>query len=307
MVMQMHRETIRLPAGQSFRLIHWSESVSAVRSHLANGGEEVLEGEGSHWHYHPEMELTLFTKGEGCRFVGDHIGGFEAGELVLLGGMLPHYWHAGGETAGLCLQWHFPEHHPLWQLPECQPLAGLFQRAARGLRLTGATRDSVAGSMEILSLTNGLARLGKLLELLAGLASAPPDGSAPLASRSFVAPGDTIYHDAMSRILRHLIARFRNEIHLDEVLEISRMSRATFARQFKLHTGRTMSEFLTELRLQAACRCLLESRQPVTEVAFDCGFSHVSFFNRAFRGNYGCSPSAYRKRQMQGAAELTSK
>ena len=305
MVMNMHRETIKLPAGQSFRTIRWSHSVSAVESQLADGRSQVLEGEGSHWHYHPEMELTLFTKGRGNRFVGDHIGGFEAGDLVLLGGMLPHYWHTSGETSGLCLQWHFPEYHPLWNLPECKPLAGLFQRAARGLRLKGSTRDLVAQSMESLSHTNGLVRLGRLLELLAEIAGAPPDGAEALASHSFMAPGDTNYQDSMSRTLRQLVARFRDEIHLDEVLKIACMSRPTFARQFKRHTGRSLSDFLTELRLQAACRELLDTSKTVTGIALDCGFSHVSFFNRAFRRNHGCSPSAYRKQQGQVAADST--
>lgn len=303
MVMQMQRETIKLPPGQSFRLIHWAESVSAVHSQLADGGEEVLEGEGSHWHYHQEMELTLFTKGRGNRFVGDHIGGFEAGDLVLLGGMLPHYWHASGETSGLCLQWHFPEHHPLWNLPECKVLAGLFKRATRGLRLKGAVRDRVAETMEGLSHTNRLVRLGRLLELLAELAGAPPDDVETLASHSFTSPGDTSYQDSLSRALRHLVARFRSEVHLDEVLKIARMSRPTFSRQFKRHTGRNLSEFLTELRLQAACRDLLDTSKTVTEIALDCGFSHLSFFNRAFRRNHGCSPSAYRRRQAQVAAD----
>ena len=293
----MHRETIELPAGQSFRMIRWSDSVSAVQSQLADGRWQAIAGEGSHWHYHPEMELTLFTEGRGSRFVGDHIGTFDAGDLVLMGGMLPHHWHVNGRSTGLCLQWHFPEHHSLWDLPECRVLAGLFQRAASGLHLVGTTREAVAERMAGLAQTDGLVRFGRLLELLAELAEAPPAETVALASPSFVLPADSTYQESMSRVLRHLVSHFRHGLPLDEVLGIARMSRPTFARQFKRHTGRSMSEFLIELRLQAACRELSDTSRSVIEIALDCGFSHVSFFNRVFRRTLGCSPSEYRTRR----------
>jgi AraC-like DNA-binding protein len=292
----MRRETIELPAGQSFRMIRWTRSVGAVESHLADGRWQALEGEGGHWHYHPEMELTLFTAGRGSRFVGDHIGRFEAGDLVLMGGMLPHHWHVNGPSAGLCLQWHFPEHHSLWDLPECRVLSGLFQRAARGLQLTGATRDQVAAGLAGLAQADGLIRFGRLLEMLAKLAVAPDNEAAPLASRSFVLPVDVTYQESLSRVLRHLVGNFRNEIQLEEVLAIARMSRPTFARQFKRHAGRSLTDFLIELRLQAACHELANSARSVLEIALDSGFSHVSFFNRVFRRTLGCSPSEYRAR-----------
>ena len=194
----------------------------------------------------------------------------------------------------MCLQWHFPQHHALWDLPESQALVPLFQRTRRGLHLSGATRERVAAHMEGLARTGGLARFGLLLELLAQLAEAPAGEAAALASGSFVPPADTIYQDSMCRVLRHLIGNFRDEIRLEAVLGIARMSRPTFARQFKRHTGRSLSDFLIELRLQAACHDLGESSHNILEISLACGFSHVSFFNRVFRRTMGCSPSEYR-------------
>ena len=44
------------------------------------------------WHFHPEFELHQIVETKGRYFVGDFIGEFEPGNLVLTGPNLPHNW-----------------------------------------------------------------------------------------------------------------------------------------------------------------------------------------------------------------------
>ena len=44
------------------------------------------------WHYHPEFELTMTLNSVGQRYIGDHIGSYDQGDLILLGPNLPHTW-----------------------------------------------------------------------------------------------------------------------------------------------------------------------------------------------------------------------
>ena len=44
------------------------------------------------WHYHAEVELIHFEQGRGTQFVGDNMKRFNAGDVVLVGANLPHYW-----------------------------------------------------------------------------------------------------------------------------------------------------------------------------------------------------------------------
>lgn len=69
-------------------------------------------------------------------------------------------------------------------------------------------------------------------------------------------------------------------------------SERSFQRRFKQATGRTFKEYLTEFRLEHACRQLLSGHK-VSEVAFDCGFNDPSYFSQRFRTYFGVSPTQF--------------
>lgn len=300
--MRAQRERIHLTEGQSFRVLRWTRTLRRVENVLSEGRVEWLVGEGAHWHYHMEMELTLFTAGEGTRFVGDHIGPFGAGDLVLLGSRLPHYWHTRGSSAGVSVQWHFPPQHAVWAFPETRGWEALFQRAARGLRLCGASAAAVAVALRALPEASPAGRLAGLLSILAQLEAVPAHDVQILSRRSFALPAAAPHQRAMREAVRHLVGHFREEVRLEDVLALTGLSRPTFARQFKQHTGRSFSEFLNHLRLQAACHELAHSTRSVSEIALACGFTQISFFNRLFRRELGCSPSAFRQHLAAGGS-----
>jgi AraC-like DNA-binding protein len=61
--------------------------------------------------------------------------------------------------------------------------------------------------------------------------------------------------------------------------------------------GTTFTDFVLAERLSRAHRMLIERRfaeRAISTIAFDCGFQHLSYFNRAFRTRFGASPSDMR-------------
>ncbi len=295
--MRAEREQIQIPSGHSFRVLRWARSLREVECVLGPQQVERVVGEGTHWHFHAEMELTLFTAGKGTRFVGDHIGSFAPGDLVLLGASLPHYWHTRGSSSGISVQWHFPLGHAFWAFPETAPLLELFGQAGRGLRLSGETATQVAAWLQEMTQATGMAQLALLLRILSRLSQAAAEERRPLSVRTFSLAAESHYQQAIAKAVRHLVAHYREEVRLEAVLALTHLSRPTFARQFKKLSGRTFSEFVNRLRLQAACRELLETDRSVLEIALSCGFTQVSFFNRLFRRLMKCSPTQYRSQR----------
>jgi AraC-like DNA-binding protein len=263
---------------------------------LPSGRHARIEGAGDHWHYHQALELTLFTAGSGTRFVGDRIQRFDAGEVVLLGENLPHYWHTTGRSAGISVQFYFPPAHPLWAFPESGSITAHLAAARRGVHYRGQTKARLTAKLGELVAAEGLERLAQLLSLLALMASAPAAESELISTRTFSLSGDSTHQTAMRAAMRFLLLHYREEIVLAQLLEVTRMSKSTFSRYFRKQSGKTLSEFLQQVRLEAACRELVETDKSIIEIALASGFSQISFFNRLFQRRIGCSPTVLRKR-----------
>ena len=66
--------------------------VSKEPRHSFSVRQDIMPCINNRWHYHSEVELIHFKKGSGTQFVGDSIKEFKAGDVVLIGSNLPHYW-----------------------------------------------------------------------------------------------------------------------------------------------------------------------------------------------------------------------
>jgi AraC-like DNA-binding protein len=142
--------------------------------------------------------------------------------------------------------------------------------------------------------------------VLAGLVAAGESECSPISKQAFSLEGSAQQQDAISRAVSHVLGNYRTGVRLDDLLRLSSMSRATFARQFQRHAGKSFSSFLNEVRIQAVCRALRETSMPVAVIALEEGFNQLSFFNRIFRRIVGCTPSQYRS-QLRGSTQEQSK
>lgn len=85
-----------------------------------------------------------------------------------------------------------------------------------------------------------------------------------------------------------------SEIKLETLAGLANMSQSAFSRFFKLHTGRTLSDYIIDIRLGNATRMLIDTTESIAEISFCCGYNNLSNFNRIFKRKKGCSPSEFR-------------
>jgi AraC-like DNA-binding protein len=263
---------------------------------------EVVHGPdyGTRWHFHPEYQLTLAIESRGHRVVGDNIGTLADGDIVLLGSNLPHVWHQdtgpkARDVSAIIVR--FDETflgRDFFTLPEAEPLKRLLQRAARGLEVRGATRQAVTGHMKRLAQSEGLSRVIELLAILNTLANS--NELKPLASASYEPKLESADQGRMERVVDFIHTHLTEEIDRERLAKLAHLSLGAFSRFFHSRTGKTVPEYVNEVRIGRACRMLAEDAGNITDIAMDCGYRNLANFNRRFREVMGTTPSAYRQK-----------
>jgi AraC-like DNA-binding protein len=105
------------------------------------------------------------------------------------------------------------------------------------------------------------------------------------------------YITKLQQTLDYIDIHFTEHLTLDFIAQYSGFSKFYFTRLFKEYTGRTVYEYLQDKRVYAAEKLLSMTDLPVTDIAFQTGFTSVSTFNRIMKERNGCSPSELRMRR----------
>jgi AraC-like DNA-binding protein len=253
------------------------------------------------WHYHPEYELTYIVQGQGKRFVGDHIEPFKAGDLVLMGPNLPHFWRndeayyaPDNEQIAEAIVIQFDQKlgdQWLPQLPESSILRTLLARAHHGLHFSEAKVGEVQPLLFELLEQDGMPLLLGVLQILVCLAA---DADAVmLASDGYQLIASEAESERMKRVLDYMLEHFRHEIRIDDIASIAGMAPAAFCRYFRRRTRKSFIEYLNELRISHARKLLLQSDNSVGQVGLECGFNNISHFHRQFKLYTGTTPLRY--------------
>lgn len=96
-------------------------------------------------------------------------------------------------------------------------------------------------------------------------------------------------------IYTYIKKNFREKISLDELCFLYGTNKSTLCRSFREIYGKTVVEYITELKIREAKKLMRDGTQNMTEIATMLGFSSVHYFSRIFKKETGISPTEYIK------------
>ncbi len=256
-------------------------------------------------HYHDEVELNFIKNARGTkRIVGDHVEETGDIELVLVGPGMPHGWFGSGykknQIEEITIQFYkdfFDE--KFLQKNQLSFIRNMLRRSLRGILFSAETTRRLEPRIYGLGKKQGFDSVLELMSILHDLS----------ISRDFRILSDSGFSDTevfsynsrrIEKVMEFIHTSFDKQISLGEAAKIASMTESAFSRFFKLRTGMTFIDCLTEVRLGHASRMLISTTKTIAEIAYSCGFNNISNFNRIFRKKKSCTPRELRESYDQG-------
>ena len=99
----------------------------------------------------------------------------------------------------------------------------------------------------------------------------------------------------LSTLLKYLDAHYDEEVTLEQACTITKLDYHYFSRVFREKTGMTFVEYLSFIRILNAQKLLVETDEPISDIAKKVGIPNISYFNRKFKAQNNVTPGQYRE------------
>ena len=111
------------------------------------------------------------------------------------------------------------------------------------------------------------------------------------------------YEDRIRQINTYIHSNYAQPISMKDLSEQLYLSNGYLSRFFRKNYGMSFADYLTKVRLYHAADDLLYTKQPITRIAYDNGFTNEAVFNKAFKAAYQMTPSAFRRNAVRERQE----
>jgi len=251
-------------------------------------------------HSHKDYELNFVEGGPGVkRVVGDSVEEIGNYDLTLIAGdNLEHAWEQGNCTAGdvreITIQFS-PElfTDELLSKSQFSSIRKMLIKAEHGLAFSLRTIMKVYNLLDSLASEDApFDQFLHFLKILNELSEA--DDSRVLSSSSFAHAERDTESRRVLKVKQFVNDHYSEDLRLEQLAGLVGMAPSAFSRFFRQRTGRTVMDYIIDIRLGNAARMLVDTTQGISEICYACGFNNLSNFNRVFKAKRGYTPRDFR-------------
>lgn len=255
-------------------------------------------------HIHPEYELILIEEGTGTMYVGNFTKPLEQGDMLLIGPNLTHLWLSSecyykpdNSQLSHSVYCQFDDHilpDSNLHISEINPVYHLLQESQKGLLFHGKHLKEAQEMFRQLIHLEGFEKWLHFCALLYKLAVEVE--YTVLNTEEYTSQNAPENDPCIRKIHQHLLRSYQKNITLSDLAQLVHMNPSALCRHYKICTGRSIFDYLSEIRISYATKLLRNHHIGISQIAYDCGYNSISHFNHQFKRITGCSPTEYLKK-----------
>jgi len=264
--------------------------------------EEVLPHFYTYLHRHAEAQITWIKKGEGTLLAGNSMHTFNGGEIYFLGANLPHLFksdpayflaESDKEVSAITIFFNpLGKLAALFNLPEMNAVNSFVEQSRNGFKVPDDRYTEIADRIRAIQHANGAEQLALFISLLQMLSA--------ISDLKSLSPGSYTYSMTdpegmrIASVYNYIMHNYGNSLTLEDVAMQAHLTPTAFCRYFKKHTRHTFVHFVNKIRVNEACKLLVNGLQNnIASIAYSCGFNSITNFNYVFKSITGVSPRGY--------------
>ncbi|GAB3941663.1 AraC family transcriptional regulator [Spirosoma harenae] len=265
--------------------------------------EDILPYFYNYYHRHKQLQLTMIIKGTGTLIAGNYSQPFKPGDIYMLGANQPHIFKSDSshftntqKDNSHAIHLYFDKDripNTFFNLPEIESIRNFLDKTHTGLQLPAQYEPFVSKILFKLKNKSKLNRLLLTLKLFQFF-SKRVKGWKSLSSgfsNNIVGAGEGI---RMNDVFQYTLEHYAENITLNKIAEIANITPHAFCKYFKKHTRKTYNTFLNEIRINEACKKIINNNYDgISTIAYSTGFNSPTNFNRVFRKTTGMTPKDY--------------
>lgn len=237
-------------------------------------------------HFHASVELVYVYAGELTAIVDGKTYRVGAGRMLLVSGYAVHTYYTERENDVLLLIMPLSFVPSLQKTLHGKAFAGVVYDARADRKLT-ALLALIADDWRAYGRETQKGFTYALLDML-------------IARVGLTEPEDAARGAVMRDAMCYLQENYQKEARLAELARRFGYSKSRFSHLFNNTVGCSPRAYVNALRCRQAARALLESDQPLADIALGAGFECLRTFYRAFKQVYGMTPTQYQRAQQAG-------